>query len=278
MLGTQQTWLGEKLLEMATKKEIFKSAASGYHTHHWVVHAAKKYLSLQTKKNEIKMFEIDAEHKSFKQDEELRLCLDAQDEINFSEFDRTFENIFILKNHETLESRSISDVNAVKISLKLIDRLGSSIQKQLTLSNDGTFCAIAASGGKPYFYLIDLVKKQQHKLVSSALSQTYGPCFINGETDYVSVGGKGQVEIWDMKNNKSIKVLKIGNGSGYVNGAASTHNILALGDTKGTHLCDQIIMEFGGIWRIWWNLVELRGIRWNLDEFRGIWRDLAELG
>ena len=65
----------------------------------------QKYMSLQTKMNEIKMFCVNQEKKSFEEDDALMLCVDDKDSIKYSEFDRNFIHIFILKNGEVLEER-----------------------------------------------------------------------------------------------------------------------------------------------------------------------------
>ena len=59
------------------------------------------------------------------------------------------------------------------------------------------------------------------------------PCFVNGQTDWVAIGGyKGQgVEVWDLKNKESARILKI--DSGYICSMASTNNILAVGSSSG---------------------------------------------
>ena len=53
---------------MNLKTVIFKMAAVGYHTHHWITRQQKKYLSLQTANNQMQMLEFDATSKSFVED------------------------------------------------------------------------------------------------------------------------------------------------------------------------------------------------------------------
>merc|ERR1712083_736137 len=71
--------------------------------------------------------------------------------------------------------------------------------------------------------------KEQQKLTSTTLKNSFAPCFINGDTEYVAIGGayKG-VEIWEIKTQQAIK--KIGNGE--IGCMTSTNNILAVGAGK----------------------------------------------
>ena len=111
-------------------------------------------------------------------------------------------------------------------------RVSPVITKQLALSNDGTVCAIGGGHGNP-LYLIALESKTQHKLTSDVLKATFAPCFINGDTEFVAVGGSGKMEVWDIKNKKPVKVLD-GEGSA----TASTNNILAVGRAGVLELWD----------------------------------------
>ena len=172
---------------MSTKSVAFEAEAVGYHTHHWVVRKYTTYLSLQTKKNEIKMFSVDQKNKSFKEEDAFLISVEGS--INYSEFDSTFEHIFILKDSQVLEKRSLDAVNTMRMKIKLKEPASDSYSKQLVLSNNGTACAIGGGGSKNYFFLIDLESSAQHKLTSDALSSTYAPCFINGNTEFVAVSG-----------------------------------------------------------------------------------------
>ena len=73
----------------------------------------------------------------------------------------------------------------------------------------------------------------QRKLTSDVLTYTRAPCFINGEVEYVAVGGdRGQgVEIWDIETNAAARVLEI--DTGYITSTFSTNNILAIGSNNG---------------------------------------------
>ena len=225
---------------MQTKRVIWKTEAKGAHTHHWVTIREQKYLSLQTKQNVINMFVVDAEKKAFNEDESLQLCLANQDRITFTEFDTTYENIFILKNQIILEKRDVNDINEIKLSIELGEEVRKSQSKQLSISNDGTFCAIGGGISKRYFYVVDLQNAQQHQFVSEVLTHTFAPCFINGQTELVAIGDwkKRWVEVWDIKKQKAVKVLEINKGD--VECSASTNNILAVATMK----------KFLGLWDV----------------------------
>ena len=111
----------------------------------------------------------------------------------------------------------MNNVNAVLLSILLDELVTSSDRKQLTLSNNGTMCAVGGRSDNKYFYLIDLVNKLQHKIQSELLGSTYVPCFINGGTDSIALAGfwSDLAEIWDVKERQSVKSLKL---SGNVNG------------------------------------------------------------
>ena len=71
---------------------------------------------------------------------------------------------------------------------------------------------------------MDLTSSKQHKL-KSEMSGCFSPCFINGETDYVAVGGDSgdgvNVEVWDIASKTAVKQLEI--SGGYC--STSTNNI-----------------------------------------------------
>ena len=149
------------------------------------------------------------------------------------EFDRIFQNIFILKNKEVLERRSIDEVSEVVMSIKLKQKVDTSAaSKQLSLSDDGTMCAIGG-GYTSHFYLVNLESKAQHKLTSKTLRQTRAPCFINGATAFVAVGGGDEqgVEIWDLAKKEANQLFKV--DSGYIGCMTSTNNILAVASSNG---------------------------------------------
>ena len=65
------------------------------------------------------MFKINESNTSFEEEEALQLCLGENNTINFSEFDQSFEHIFIVKNSTMLEKRSIHAINEVEMSINL---------------------------------------------------------------------------------------------------------------------------------------------------------------
>ena len=130
-----------------------------------------------------------------------------------------------------LEKRSIDDVHTVTMSIQLEQKVSNfSSLKHLTLSDDGTMCAIGA-GSSRFFILVDLTNRSQHKL--SSTNRCNVPCFINGETEYVVTGGGNRegVEVWDIQSKKVIQKLQIQSGSIYC--STSVRSILAVASSGG---------------------------------------------
>jgi len=175
-------------VDMSTKKEIFKFGAFGDQSHHWVQHQKHRYLSLQTNKTTIKMFQIDEETKAFTEDESLTVSTGEDDEINAIEFDRTFKHIFILKNLVEFEKRVVGSSDVIS-SVKLEEKVHVGATKAVAISEDGSLAAIRGGAQNPHFYLVDLLTNAQHKFKTNALSDgTLSPCFINGGTTHRDLG------------------------------------------------------------------------------------------
>ena len=207
LLGMNCGYEGEETffcVDMATKTMIWERKAHRYHSHHWVISNGQKYLSLQTNKNTIQMLKFVKENKSFDENETLRFCIAEGHEIVYNEFDRDFKNIFILKDFETLEKWSVGVENEMSLSITLNQKVSDAPVKQLALSDDGSLCAIGGGDDKSV-HLIVLKSKHQIKLTSTSFSYTRAPCFINGSTEQVAVGGaSGEgVEIWNVRNRES---------------------------------------------------------------------------
>ena len=211
------------------KSVIFEHKIEGLHSHHGVDIKNEQYLSIQTTKNSIQMFKIDHKTKTFEEDELYRMVLGAMDEVNFFEFDSTFQNIFFIKNKNILAKVPIGKGDKPTMSIKLEEDIGMSASKLFCLSGDGSRGALAAGANKDYFYLLDIANKIQRKCSSSVLISTLAPCFINGDTAFVAVGGySGQgVEIWDVKTKQKTRTIKTDHG--FISSTASTSNILAVG-------------------------------------------------
>ena len=212
-------------VDMETRNIMFEHEIKGFHSHHWITLNEQKYLSLQTAQNAIELFSVDAKHKTICQSE-YTLVLEEEDVIDFYFFDRNCQNIFVLKNKSILEKRIVINNQSVAM-INLEENIKPSVSKILNLSNDGSFCVVSTKCS--YFYLIDIAKEQQFKLESNSLTRTYAPCFINGESVCVAVGGSIQegVEIWDVKTKKPVR--HIGIEGRFITSTFSTNNILAVG-------------------------------------------------
>ena len=83
------------------------------------------------------------------------------------------------------------------MSIELENRVRNSVSKLLALSNDGMFCVIGAEGNLTvesgtaanFFHLVSMEIHEQFKSTTENLSNTYSPCFIDGESQFVAVGG-----------------------------------------------------------------------------------------
>ena len=220
-------------VDVASKSVIFEQESRRHHNHHWIVIKDQHYLCLQTSNSSscstLSMYRFKRADKSFQEDFSPEIQVAGL--IPFCEFDKKFENIFILKDYEVLEKRNITDANTVITSINLDEKVTHSYLRQMTLSDDGSVCAIGG-GANSYFYLIHLETKSQHKLSSKVMEKTFCPCFINGDTDYVGIGGyyTNDVEIWDVKKKEAFKVLLVGEN---VCCMTSTNNILAVAATQG---------------------------------------------
>ena len=90
-----------------------------------------------------------------------------------------------------------------------------------------------AHGGSAsnFFYLISLDTQEQFKLTTTQLTNTYAPCFINGESQFVAIGGDdGEgVEIWSVSDKKMVHHIKVQDSSQFVSCSYSSNGILAVG-------------------------------------------------
>ena len=215
-------------MDLNTRQVIFETSIWGKHLQHWVTNHDQKFLSLKTDRTTLKMFKFNAGDKSFKEDESLRIAV--EDFIVYTQFDCSFENIFLLMNKNVLEKRSLNELNTVQLSIKLEEKVEATALGQMVLSSDGTVCALGGGNDKQYFYLVNFASREQHKMTSSILTDTYAPCFINGATEYVAVGAWGDVvEIWDIRKRQSVRTLDLVNGTC----SASKNNILAFASSNG---------------------------------------------
>eukprot|EP01084_Bolivina_argentea_P027837 51717_1 len=108
---------GFTCMDMESKEIIFEQELSldekARNAHNFIVRNNQKYVTIQTSLNTIKMFKILKVNNTFefKENEALRICYDKKDVITFCEFDKNFENIFIVLNGNIFEQRSMNNIN-----------------------------------------------------------------------------------------------------------------------------------------------------------------------
>jgi len=234
-------WSNKQCLcvDMESKKVVFKTKchADGCHANHWVTFENRLFLSVPTKKNVVSFFAVDSVSKQLSEDDALKIVLPESDNIDFVEFDNAFENVFIIKNGRTLEKRLVGGGDEVTMSLRLNTEVESGGDKNLSLSEDGKFCAIGGGWTKKMWHLVDIATQQQYELESKILENSFTPCFIGGGSQLIAVGGGVQFEIWDLNQREAINAVEF---DGYNVGCmCSTGNILAMGSAdKNVRLYD----------------------------------------
>eukprot|EP00485_Elphidium_margaritaceum_P003782 CAMPEP_0202706196 /NCGR_PEP_ID=MMETSP1385-20130828/18651_1 /ASSEMBLY_ACC=CAM_ASM_000861 /TAXON_ID=933848 /ORGANISM="Elphidium margaritaceum" /LENGTH=717 /DNA_ID=CAMNT_0049364609 /DNA_START=109 /DNA_END=2262 /DNA_ORIENTATION=- len=260
------------VVDIKQKKEIFtapKNRSASKHTVHWLRIKEQKYLAVQLKQNEITMFKVvtersggtlnflpfkiakkDASRSSdkekanpkFVEDSTYKITVDGK--ISHIDFDHTFEHVLLVIDDEILQIRQMSNVQKVQTNIKLREKMGHTSYRSIQLSANGRFCALAGGLRKSHFWIIDFEAQnpdeQQQDFQSEYLMDTFAPCFINSDTQFISVcDGEGRMEIWDLKTKKSVKTLQI-ETKATISSSASTHNVLAIGsvDDKTLRLYD----------------------------------------
>merc|ERR1712062_297099 len=217
-------------VNMEDRKVVFETPAyaQGAHTHHWLKLEGKYVLSVQSSKNVVKFFEVTNDGKQFTENESLRITLPDSDTINYCEFDKKLENVYVVKNENILEKRVMSGDYGVVMSMMLEQSVTTSFGiQQLSLSDDGNWCAIAGGLGKKYWYLVDNVNGTQFKIESKVMSNSCSSCFIGGGSERVVIGGRSEFEVWDI-NTRTVVQHITGLGDD-VNCMVSVGNILAVG-------------------------------------------------
>merc|ERR1719242_733706 len=115
------------------------------------------------------------------------------------------------------------------MTIALETELASSASKSLSLSKDGKFCVIGG-GDTNFFYIVALETQEQFKLTTQKMKrQARSPCFINGDSNLVAVGGwKNEgVEIWSVAEKTMVHHIEAGDV--YVASMYSANGILAVG-------------------------------------------------
>merc|ERR1719242_714014 len=143
------------------RKVIFKTQAysKGEQTHHWVKIQGRHYLSVQSQKNIFKFFKVSATN-GFTEDKALRVTLDDGDDVRFVEYDGNFENMYLVKNENILEQRTVSGGGGVVMNIKLEEKVdfGNAFMQRMSVSKDGNMVAIAGGNVKSFSYIIDVSK------------------------------------------------------------------------------------------------------------------------
>ena len=210
---------------------VFETASYDYlgHVHQWLNIDDFPYLAVQSAKNVIKFFSVDSKTKRVEENKNLRITLSDSDEISCTAFDKNSENIFLVKNAKSFEQRPVSGDHGVLMTIPLEEGLyGGGAKRNISVSDDGTFCALGGGDDSNYWYLIDIKQRNQSKFTSNTLKHSWSPCFINGENEYVAVGGYGKVEILDIVSGSTLKLIDLGH-TNYIVALYSVNNILAVG-------------------------------------------------
>eukprot|EP01084_Bolivina_argentea_P316361 548355_1 len=107
LLGVRSVdWFG--CMSLKTKKVIFEQKVDGgsRHSHHWIKVNDKKYLTVQSNKNIIKMYKVN--NNIFEEDENMQIKVADSSEIDFLEFDRNYQNAFLIVDQKVLEQRAMN--------------------------------------------------------------------------------------------------------------------------------------------------------------------------
>jgi len=224
-------WFG--VVDMQQKKMIKKweKCGDGKQASQWLSIGQQKYLAVQLKANEISMFKVVAQDKSYQFVEDEAYKITVQGTIDYCDFDRDFNHIVLVIDGHILQVRALSNIREIKNRIKSLNvgRITSMSLRCLQLSANGKQCVLSGGNDKPYFYVIDVESGTKKKFKSEILSDGYSPCFINGDTQYVFMGDiAGRMEIWDTEKNEVIHSMKNETGGG-PKAAASVHNVLAVG-------------------------------------------------
>merc|ERR550525_498116 len=124
-------------------------------------------------------------------------------------------------------------MDSVSLTIELETKIAGSWSKSLSLSNDGKFCVIGG-GDTNFFYITALETQEQFKLTTQKMKeQARSPCFINGGSNLVAVGGweNEGVEIWSVAEKEMVHHIEESGRSVYIASMYSANGILAVGFT-----------------------------------------------
>jgi len=151
--------------------------------------------------------------------------------LYFVEFDSLGDTVYLVKNGNVLEQRSVTNKKKV-VSLELEEKIKPAPTKQVALSDDGFWIAIAGGVGKSHFYLIETQNSIQTKMTSDSLKNALAPCFVNVESTHFVIGGVSKYELWDVDNKTSLRMIQIPQ-RGLVLCSYSVNGVLAIAGTDG---------------------------------------------
>eukprot|EP00485_Elphidium_margaritaceum_P001827 CAMPEP_0202695166 /NCGR_PEP_ID=MMETSP1385-20130828/8824_1 /ASSEMBLY_ACC=CAM_ASM_000861 /TAXON_ID=933848 /ORGANISM="Elphidium margaritaceum" /LENGTH=722 /DNA_ID=CAMNT_0049351141 /DNA_START=68 /DNA_END=2236 /DNA_ORIENTATION=+ len=217
--------LSRKMMIVSMKRE-----QQIYYTHRWLTFHEHRYLSVQTRRNQVEMWRVVCDKRggyNFVNDAHYKCVVNGT--IDYVQFDRSYAHMLLVVNESAIQVRAMSHLGAATKTIKLQEKIATSAMRNVRFSGDGTRCVLGGGEGCAYFYLVDIVSEKVHKLSSSFLQSTLAPCFINGDCQRVAVCGEaGKIEIWDVEQRQSVKCIQ-SDSQRDMTSSTSTDNILAVG-------------------------------------------------
>eukprot|EP00485_Elphidium_margaritaceum_P019937 CAMPEP_0202729016 /NCGR_PEP_ID=MMETSP1385-20130828/185916_1 /ASSEMBLY_ACC=CAM_ASM_000861 /TAXON_ID=933848 /ORGANISM="Elphidium margaritaceum" /LENGTH=582 /DNA_ID=CAMNT_0049395269 /DNA_START=53 /DNA_END=1797 /DNA_ORIENTATION=- len=138
-------WFG--VVDMKQKKCVLdlEKGNVGHQSSFWLTIKDEKYVSVQVSKKEIVMYKVVADNDSYKLVRDDKYKIVDEGEIIYCEFDRECNHFVLLVNGDTLQLRSLSNVNTVKKSIALDEEVQGMFTRSMQLSANGQRCVL--SGG-----------------------------------------------------------------------------------------------------------------------------------
>merc|ERR1711951_201184 len=168
-----------KCIDLSTKRVIFETVAypDWGQVHHWLMIQGVAHLAVQSAKNVVKFFSVDSKTKQFTENQKLKVTLKSSDKMRCVTFDKNGENIFFVKNDVHFEQQAVSSDHGVVMRMRLQEAVaGGQLERNVSVSDDGTFSALGGGDDNPYWYLIDVGGQKVTKLTSKRLENSWAPC------------------------------------------------------------------------------------------------------